>query len=100
MDDTWDKMGLELLLRLKYVGCRDQYKTRLSFYKPLCYSTIRSEIIFPLEPHFITSFLTLQRCKVTILHLLDHELYCLKLTRDYVTTLINYKGRVTTTTVG
>src|SRR6266540_1385153 len=37
MDDTWDKMGPELLLRLKYVGYRGQYKTRLSSYKPLCY---------------------------------------------------------------
>src|SRR6266542_561358 len=36
MDDTWDKMGLELLLRLIYVGCRGQYETRLSSYKPLC----------------------------------------------------------------
>src|SRR6266498_5457397 len=40
----------------------------------------------------VTSFLTLQRGKVTVLHLLDRELYCLKLTRDYVTTLTNYKG--------
>src|SRR6266540_4506968 len=30
-------MGLGLLLRLKYVGCRGQYETRLSFYTPLCY---------------------------------------------------------------
>ena len=45
----------------------------------------------------VTSFLTLQRCKVTVLHLLDRELYYLKLTRDYVTTLTNYKGWVTTT---
>src|SRR6266542_6152451 len=36
MDDTWDKMGLGLLLHLKYVGCRGQYETRLSFYTPLC----------------------------------------------------------------
>src|SRR6266540_5823787 len=36
MDDTWDKMGLELLLHLKYVDCRGQYETRLNFYKPLC----------------------------------------------------------------
>src|SRR6266540_3248146 len=35
MDDTWDKMGLGLLLHLKYVGCHGQYETRLSFYKPL-----------------------------------------------------------------
>ena len=40
----------------------------------------------------VTSFLTLQRYKVTVLLLLDRELYCLKLTRDYVTTLTNYKG--------
>ncbi len=40
---------------------------------------------------FVTSFLTLQRCKITVLHLLDHELHCFKLTRDYVTTLSNYK---------
>ena len=44
----------------------------------------------------VTSFLTLQQCKVTVLYLLDHKLYCLKLTRDYVTTLTNYKGWVTT----
>src|SRR6266542_4145698 len=36
MDDTGDKMGPELLSRLKYVGYRGQYETRLSFYKPLC----------------------------------------------------------------
>ncbi len=41
---------------------------------------------------FVTSFLTLQRRKVTVLHLLDRELHCLKLTRDYVTTLTYYKG--------
>src|SRR6266542_2561540 len=35
MGDTWDKMGLEWLLRLKYVGCRGQYETRLNSYKPL-----------------------------------------------------------------
>ncbi len=44
----------------------------------------------------VTSFLTLQRYKVTILLLLDRKLYCLKLTRDYVTTLTNYKGWVAT----
>ncbi len=44
----------------------------------------------------VTSFLTLQRCKVTVLLLLDRELYCLELTRDYLTTLTNYKGWVTT----
>jgi len=47
---------------------------------------------------FVISFLTLQRGKVTVLHLLYHELYCLKLTRDYVTTLTNYKGWVAFTT--
>src|SRR6266498_1377188 len=36
MDDTGDKMGPELLLRLMYVGYRGQYETRLGFYKPLC----------------------------------------------------------------
>ena len=50
--------------------------------------------------YVVTSFLTLQRCKVTVPHLLDRELYYLKLTRDYVTTLTNYKGWVTTTKVG
>ena len=40
----------------------------------------------------VMSFLTLQRYKVTVLFLLNRELYCLKLTRDYVTTLTNYKG--------
>ena len=49
---------------------------------------------------FVTSFLTLQKCKVTVLNLLDRELYCLKLTRDYVTTLTNYKGWLATTKVG
>ncbi len=44
------------------------------------------------------SFLTLQRYKVTVLLLLDRELYSLKLTRDYVTTLTNYKGWVAYTT--
>src|SRR6266498_3991210 len=44
------------------------------------------------------SLLTLQRCKVTVLHLLDCELHCLKLTRDYVTTLTNYKGWIALTT--
>src|SRR6266540_5305149 len=29
-------MGLELLLRLKYVDYHGQYETRLSFYKSLC----------------------------------------------------------------
>ena len=48
----------------------------------------------------VTSFLTLQRCKVTVLLLLDRELYRLKLTRDYVTTLTDYKGWVTTTKMG
>ena len=55
---------------------------------------------FPLEPHFVTFFLTLQRCKVTILCLLDRELYGFELTRDYVTTLTYYKGWVTTTKAG
>src|SRR6266542_4151429 len=36
MGGTWDKMGLRLLLRLKYVGCRGRYETRLSFYTLLC----------------------------------------------------------------
>src|SRR6266508_4350968 len=36
MDDTWDKMDLELLPRLKYIDCRGQYETRLNSYKPLC----------------------------------------------------------------
>src|SRR6266498_5774931 len=93
MDDTSDKMGLELLLRLKYVGCRGQYETCLSFYKLLCCSIFNSRW----SPHFITSFLILQRGKVTVLHLLDRELYCLKLTRDYVTTLTNYKGWIVLT---
>src|SRR6266542_6488556 len=44
----------------------------------------------------VTSFLTLQSRKVTVLLLLDRKLYCLKLTRDYVTTLTNYKGWITT----
>ncbi len=44
----------------------------------------------------VTSFFTLQRYKVTVLLLLDRELYCLKLTRNYVTTLTNYKDWVTT----
>src|SRR6266540_1521605 len=35
MDDTEDKMDLGLLLRLKYVGYRGRYGTRLSFYTPL-----------------------------------------------------------------
>src|SRR6266498_4812044 len=98
MDDTWDKMGPELLLRLKYVGYRGQYETRLSSYKPLCY--FLNLLISRWSPHFVTSFLTLVRCKVTVLHLLNRELYCLKLTRDYVTILTNYKGWIATTKVG
>ncbi len=97
MNDTWDKMGLELLLRLKYVGCRGQYETRLSFYKSLCCSTVNFRIS-RWSPYFVTTFLTLQRCKVTVLYLLDRELYCFKLTRDYVTTLTNYKGWIAFTT--
>src|SRR6266542_5814886 len=94
MDDTGDKMDLGLLLRLKYVGYRGRYGTRLSFYTPLC--CFLSFLISRWSPHFVTYFLTLQRCKVTVLLLLDRELYGLKLTRDYVTTLTNYKGWVTT----
>src|SRR6266542_2041063 len=56
------------------------------------------EDLWDYQPCYV--FLTLQRCKVTVLHLLDRELYCLKLIRDYVTTLTNYKGWVTTTKVG
>src|SRR6266540_4287285 len=97
MDDTGDKMGPELLLRLKYVGYRGQYKTRLSFYKPLCCFLNLSISRWSL--HFVTSFLTPQKCKVTVLNLLDRELYCLKLTRDYVTTLTNHKGWIATTKV-
>src|SRR6266498_2668740 len=55
-------------------------------------------ILFLFYFYYVTSFLTLQRCKVTVLHLLNRELYCLKLTRDYVTTLINYKGWIAYTT--
>src|SRR6266540_4237696 len=98
MDDTGDKMGPELLLRLMYVSYRGQYETRLSFYKPLC--CFLNFSISRWSPHFVTSFLTLQRCKVPVLNLLDRELYDLKLTRDYVTTLTNYKGWLTTTKVG
>src|SRR6266511_4679372 len=97
MDDTGDKMDLGLLLRLKYVGYRGRYGTRLSFYTPLCCSFSFS--ISRWSPHFVTSFLTLQRCKVTVLHLLDRELYCFKLTRDYVNTLTNYIVLFTTTNV-
>src|SRR6266498_5663281 len=60
MDDTGDKMDLGLLLRLKYVGCRGRYETRLNFYRPLCCFLILSS---RWSPHFVTSFLTLQRCK-------------------------------------
>src|SRR6266511_3466943 len=99
MDDTWDKMGPELLLHLKYVGYRGQYETRLSFYKPLCcFSFFYNLSLSRWSPHFVTSFLTLQRCKVTVLHLLDHELYCFKLASNYVTTLTNYKSLVAYTT--
>src|SRR6266540_2093779 len=93
MDGTGDKMGPGLLPRLKYVGCRGRCETRLSFYTPLC--CFLNFSISRWSPHFVTSFLTLQRCKVTVLLLLDRELYCLKLTRDYVTTLTNFKGWVT-----
>src|SRR6266498_1908850 len=94
MDDTGDKMGPELLLRLMYVDYRGQYETRLSFCKPLC--CFLNFFNSRWSPHFVTSSLTLHRRKVTVFLLLDHELYCLKLTRDYVTTLTNYKGWVTT----
>ena len=89
MDDTGDKMGPVLLLRLMYVGYRGQYETRLSFYKPLCCFLNLS--ISRWSPYFVTSFLTLLRYKVTVFLLLDRELYGLKLTRDYITTLTNYK---------
>src|SRR6266540_3092955 len=94
MDDTWGKMDLELLLRLKYVDYRGRYGTRLSFYTPLC--CFLNFSISRWSPHFVTSFITSQRYKVTVLRLLDCELYCFKLTRDYVITLTNYKGWVTT----
>src|SRR6266542_5865936 len=48
---------------------------------------------------FVTSFLTFLKYKVTVLSLLDRELYYLKLTRDYVTTLPYYQGWVTTTKI-
>src|SRR6266542_2921942 len=60
-------------------------------------NTFRNYMIPEVSVVFVTSFVTtFQRYKVTVLRLLDRELYCLKLTRDYVTTLTNYKGWVTT----
>ncbi len=61
-----------------------------------CFWVSRS-VITPIMP--VTFVLTLQRCKVTVLYLLYRELHCLKLTRDYVTTLTNYKGCFMTTKV-
>src|SRR6266498_1620802 len=56
-------MGLGLLLRLKCVGCRGQYETRLNSYKPLC-----CFLIFisnsRWSPHFVTSFLLLKVVKL------------------------------------
>ncbi len=54
-------------------------------------------VIFVLNCYVFSYF---QKYKVTVLPLLDRELYYLKLTRNYVTTLTNYKGWVTTTKVG
>src|SRR6266542_2816536 len=93
MGDTWDKMGLGLLLRLKYIGCRGRYETRLSFYTPLCYFL---NFQFPLEPPLCYVFSYSSKGEVIVLHLLNRKLYCFELTRDYVTTLTNYKGWVTT----
>src|SRR6266498_2767099 len=97
MDDTGDKMDLGLLLLVKYVDYRGRYGTRPSFYTPLC--CFLSFSISRWSPHFVTYFLLLQRCKVSVLYLLDRELYCLKLIRDDVTTLTNCKGWFTTTKV-
>ncbi len=49
-------------------------------------------------PTLLRLFLLFQRYKVTVLLLLYCELHYLKLTRDYVTTLTNYKGWITYTT--
>src|SRR6266498_5190115 len=59
--------------------------------------TRKFKIKYSKSPCYV--FLTLQRCEVAVLPLLDRELYCFKLTRDYVTTLINFKGWFTTTKV-
>src|SRR6266540_2368728 len=54
-------MDLGLLLRLKYVGCRGRYETRLSFYTPLC--CFLNFSISHWSLHFVTSFFTLQGVK-------------------------------------
>src|SRR6266498_1398859 len=77
MDDTGDKMDLGLLLLVKYVDYRGRYGTRPSFYTPLC--CFLSFSISRWSPHFVTYFLLLQRCKVSVLYLLDRELTALNL---------------------
>src|SRR6266498_3123032 len=86
MDDTGDKMGPELLLRLMYVGYRGQYETRLSFYTPLCYflnfsipagapTLLRLRLLFKgikslYFTYSIVNFTALNLQGITLLHLL------------------------------
>src|SRR6266498_1001373 len=96
MDDTWDTIDPELLLRLKYVGYRDQYETRLSFYKPLCYflnlfkfpagapTLLRLLLLFKAVKllyftYSIVNFTTLNLQGITSLHLLTTRVRLLAL---------------------
>src|SRR6266498_2455184 len=79
-------MGLGLLLRLKYVGCRGQYETLLSFYMPLCCfftfsipagapTLLRLFLLFKggksrYFSYSIVNFTTLNLQRITSLHLL------------------------------
>ena len=104
MDDTRDKMGPELLLRLKYVGYRGQYETRLSFYTPLCYflsfsipagapTLLRLFLLFKgvkslYFTYLIVNFTALNLQGITSLHLLTTRvgLLLLKLVRLFLQT--------------
>src|SRR6266540_4635474 len=93
MDDTGDKMDLGLLLRLKYVGYRGQYETRLSFYTPLCYflsfsipagapTLLRLFLLFKVIKslyfsYSIVNFIALNLQGITSLHLLTTRVWLL-----------------------
>ena len=87
--------GLAIMLEVSEVKILEVFEVlRVS----ILISSRKSLIFLSFSWSTVTSFLILQKCKVTILHLLDRELYCFKLTRDHVTTLTNYKGWVAFTT--
>src|SRR6266540_1837784 len=99
-------MGLGLLLRLKYVGCRGRYETRLSFYTPLCCflnffqfpagvpTLLRLFLLFKdvkslYFSYLIVNFTALNLQGITLLHLLTTRvdlLSLLKLVRLFLQT--------------